>query len=410
MLGQVAPALLAPHTGSTTFDVANPVIAAVGTEVDTAAFCKLSNNAAGEWTAGLTLTNLAGDTDLHLAMWSPNVGGTPALALTNEAAACNTADNEYLLQLEPTQGLLAVFDRFAAVSWNFQGVFLTARGAVGTPFGTPVPIAGVQGTNGWGDPSIGYVDGQLMLFYGGTGQHPTQGPLPAILMAPIDLTNPQAPQAGAPVPVAFPVIPGRSPHSPTPIVGPDGDVEGLLLAEVDFVTGDSDTYFADDLDALTPHVLTFDTTGWLNGDGLAGGYIATGDYGAFYQQLREARAAWLIGDADPMTATGVTIDLLSGSPHAGAGVPNLTFFVASLALLPSPIPAPAGILGEIGLGSPQIALGLRVAPIAEDELTTWSATLPFTPGMNGVVFHVQAGVVQPGTGVALLTNTAKIAL
>src|SRR5262249_26455917 len=140
-----------------------------------------------------------------------------------------------------------------------------------------------------------WVGGKLKLFYVVTPG--TAGN--TIAMQDLDITNPAAPfVTGTAVAVARPTVSTASCHSPTPIMGPDGDVEGLWMAEN--VGGDSDMTFKAGLDPAVLPVKTVDGTNWRNNGGVAGGRLLYRDTGV---GISDIATAWLLGDVEGLGGT-----------------------------------------------------------------------------------------------------------
>ena len=234
-----------------------------GNDARTVSFAKLSNNPAGEITASITTTGLTalygGDGSsmgVVIGLYDPANG---TYLPTFEANALNSTADESFLHLSP-DGLTAIFQRP-------DGSYLSSRASVGNAFGAPTKITGL-GTDA--QAALGPVGGQMMVFF-------TDGT--NIQMQAIDLGT--ASLTGSASTVSTPVQSGAACISPFPIMGADGDVEGLFLSEE--VTakssptaydGDADPTWAGDLDPSTPNVTMIQRTDYQCCGGVASGHFS----------------------------------------------------------------------------------------------------------------------------------------
>jgi hypothetical protein len=434
---QVGPSLFAPHASSTVLDVTVPPLNAFapGTAgpggILSMSAAKLANNPPGVWTLCLTLRYAGGcagcgfgPADTLIATYDLNTS-PPTLTPTNEAGLINSA-GEGAFRIEPSRGLLAVYEDFyVANGVVLVGINLVDRPSVGVPFSNPRRILNVRGiVVSAADPAIGYVnDGtgsRLKLFWFGANYvsvaPPVVGPLRGIWMDDLNTATSATPFAvGAPRLVAVESLPGRAINSPGLIAGPDGDVEGMLVWERDWNSAanprDNDMFFADDFDPATPNVVAMDTAGTWSNNGTVLGHLllAAENYAVFppptgvpnYQIAREGVATWLIGDVEPI-GTSNPVDVRVGAPPG-----SLAWIFVSSSLLPVPVPAPAGVIGLIGLaGAAALTPGGLV--VSADALADYSFTPPPNPVLAGV-WPIQ-GVAATPAGQLALTNTAKIRL
>jgi hypothetical protein len=311
---------------------------------------------------------------------------------------------------------LAVFDRFQVQPgpYHHDGVFLAARAADNQPFRTPQRVLNVQGLAGWADPSLGYVDGKLKLFYVGIGRASSSGPwLQGILMA--DLVVPASGNPFCKDGAVFVEMP-RKPatrwiHSPTPIIaaGAKGEVRGLWYAEGDLGAWDSDMYFACDLDPKTPGQLTLDQgTTWLNTGAILGGTLVCADSTSWATlvRLQEAHGAWLLGDNAPL---GGSVTITMGAYSAPGSPSPATTMLAMGTLLTTPVALP-GAFGQLGI---QPMTWFPQGTANADQLASWGPyPVPNNPALIGT-YHLQGLSVYlspTNTMVRTLTNTATLVI
>jgi hypothetical protein len=213
--------------------------------------------------------------------------------------------------------------------------------------------------------------------------------------------------------------PGWAINSPAPIVGGDGDVEGMLVWERNWQsTGttaannprDNDAFFADDFDWNTPDVQAMDTDGtWSNNGTMLGNLILAAEtYSVFptpspappiYQTAHEGGSVWLLGDTEQIGSPD-PLDIRVGAPNG-----STAFVFLSASLLPVPFPAPPPATGLVGIASPA---PVGVIPVGPDAIADYSMNTPSSPALVGV-WPIQAVVATAG-GQIPTTNTAKLQL
>jgi len=417
-IAQPAPLWLPPGVSSSAIDgfldfTTNPQLTALTSHPRPIYACgmhKLPSDRAGEWTLTFTLRGLQGFgnpgfSGFVMAQWMP--GTATPLVLTNYANAVNGAFVDYNLELDPS-GRFAVFDRFDTPTngLNFLGVFLSSRQNDRSAFGAPIQVGNVQGTNGFADPALGYLNGKLKLFYAGKARNSANVEVEGILMDDLLGAGTSQPQAaGHPVLVAQPVDRGGQPlrtcHSPSPITGGDGDVEGLFLAEGDGTAGISEIYFAADLDPDTPHALTESSQGWLSSGGPGGG-MAIFTERANPQAPRLIQGSWLVGDEVPV---GGTADVTVSAYSPPGGSPAKVFVFGGL-WLPRPVERP-GAIGALGVAP--IPMFAGCVPDA-DQVRTFRFRIPRFPWLRGREIPLQGLAIHADQGgcVHTMTNTATI--
>jgi hypothetical protein len=320
------PGLSQPFGASTVFDITRPPFAGCGLNIQQIAFQQLPCNPLGQFTVTMSIQGLCaayGGDGLRLGLVEGTYNAAAGTCtLNSNANALFLANHEHFnLQLEPGQGRYCVFDRFDA-SFNYLGVLFARRTACGTAFGAPELVQNISGTDvGYRDPALGYVGGQLKLFFVST-----IGGTTGIYMDDLDVSNPATPRAaGSPVLVRGSSRGGVA-NSPTPLTGPDGDVEGLWHADLLSATNDNDMLFASTLDPNVLSAMTYDVPSWKNNGGIAGGRLMCGDGGFMWRQIAEAHGAWLLGDDEVI---GGVADIFGGAFGATGNVVATMVFVSS---------------------------------------------------------------------------------
>lgn len=351
---------------------------------------RLSNNAPGTWTTALTvgkLTRFFGGDDrsvgVFLGIFDPFQG---TFQWTKEANALNSTQNDRHLTLDPS-GLWAIFDRD-------DGVWLSKRSKVGTPFPAPRKVAGFGNLRGV-YPALAPVGGVMQCFYS-NGK--------AILMQPIDLAG--ARLTGRPVVVSRPLQAGARPIAPTPILGADGEAEGVFLTDElvpqsGLNTGHADLVWASDLDPATPPVMLVNRKNdYACCGGLAGGFVYFSHNISPRWHIMHAEAAWMAGDVEKI---GGRADLLVNAVNRNH--PKAIQSVVFLALKPAPPVPIAGLNGGFALDASLQEIGV-VTHSRKDGSGTLSFAIPNNPFLRGFKLATQAVVVDPHVGAATLTNTA----
>jgi len=329
----------------------------------------------GQWTTALTVRGLhknyggaslarnyllLGQLDRRRGTFKPNL----------QAKALNslTADH-FGLMLEPSKGLLAVFDRN-------DGVYFSARSSGGAAFSTPVKVRGISSR--WVDPALGYVQGSLRIFYAQRTQRSS-----VIVMQSLKVTqNPlSAAVSGSPITVVQ-AHPKAIVHSPTPIINSKGEVHGLWLAQR--VGNDSDMYFKAGLDLSEPHVRTFDNSSWLNNGAVAGGSLYAANYGNSYASVLEAPATWLVG-AD--TRRGGIAEVFGGAPLTGKTTNFAQLLTSSGTTHPLSIP---GFYGKLVLNPLQLMVVGSPRALDADGRYGWRFAIPNDSSLIDTQFPVQS--------------------
>ncbi|MEZ5990230.1 MAG: hypothetical protein R3F30_14145 [Planctomycetota bacterium] len=296
-----------------------------------------------------------------------------------------------------------VFGPFAnyAVVDQPSGPVIAERTTPTAAYGTPKPISGISAT--YVDPSLGNVNGSLKLFWVDTVSST------GIFMADLkkDTSGNWSIDTKTQVLVAVPNVSGNIVHSPTPIHGPDGDVEGLFLAERN--GNESNMFFADDLDPKTPHGLVNAHTYWQNNGGVAGGMFIWADASStptpYYQAAVEGFGSWLVGDVETLNGT---MDLHAGfdnttSPFA----PNITVVMLSGGLIAKPITL-TGFFGEFGLDLTTLYTPFTTLVHKDaSELASVAFVIPNDASLKGT-YAIQGLSIQIKPQVLCFSNTAKM--
>ncbi len=368
------------------FDVKK--LSAVGTDIRQISLWHLPGDRPGRWTAGLTMSKLStafggNGTNVGVVM---GVYDRTAQTFTPSKLAKNLSSpgDDFGLMIEPTRGLLAVLD-------HPSGPVLATRTRVTAPFGAPKRIQGF--TASFVDPALGFIGGQLHIFY-----VVSTGNAPGLYMTRLDEKTPKL--VGTPVRVGKTVLTQGlftgTTHSPTPIVGADGDIEGLWNA--DSVGNDSDMYFSEDLDPTTPHHLVANTSRWANNGGVAGGELHFAESGNYAAGTLSAGVAWLLGDIEK---PGGTVDITGAV--AGAPTALTLVFLSDRTAKPFAIP---GFGGKFGLNLAAFSVLGSFQHTSMTQRGSLSFKMPI--GISKIRVPIQ-GLSIVGTQLTF-TNTARIVI
>jgi len=382
---------------------------------------KMPGDPAGTFTICFTIRALVqpwnpGFSGFLIAKWTP--GAKTPLVLTPQANDLNEAFIDYNLNLEPVRrnhkgrvvggGRVGVFDRFqfGSSGLEYVGAYLATRKDDRSNFGKARKISGLVGMPEYADPTLGYVDGRLKLFYTSTQKALGGKPVFGIWMQDLDAESASGPRVRG---RATLVAKGNDrgvgkkpwlPHSPNLVHGADGDVEGMFLAEGedDTTFQRSDLFFAADLDPATPHALTLASKGWIASGGLAGGTLLVND-SEIVGAPRVAEGAWLVGDR---VARGERADVtLTAFAEPGSRATTVLF---AGRWLRQPVQLP-GVFGQSGVfGFP---IGIRKTN--KDQQAHFRVRMPrFAP--RGWALPIQGLSIHRSGGkwIRTLTNTATI--
>ncbi len=368
----------------------------VGTGVTQVSLVHLPNNPAGTWTACLTIQRLTtayggtGQVDgVVMGLWNMANGTFTPNTLGNKM---NTGHKgEFGLMIEPKLGLVAVVDKS-------DGVYLSKRTVFTLAFPAPFKIKGVPGT--YVDPSVGTVGGKLKLFYVATFNN-VAGIYMSDLVVPANMSATNPPSiTGTPVLVSAKVQTGGLVHSPSPMMGPDSDIEGLYMAER--VGNDSDMFLANDLNPSTPTLKVADNTAWMNNGGFAGGVLHMANSAHYASGSDELGVAWLLGDNEKV---GGTMNITSGVFRESAAVVMPVFL--SLKLLPAAIPI-SGFIGKLGL-DPSVIISIgNIAHATPDQRGSLAIPLPNNSALKGLVLPIQGIAFEVAKGRKTFSNTAWV--
>ena len=220
--------------------------------------------------------------------------------------------------------------------------------------------------------------------------------------------GPAAPSlAGSPVAVAAEVQGGSQPGAPSPITGPDGDVEALwavdiVIPQLGAGSGDADPTIHNDLDPSTPGIVQVNRTDWQGWGGIAGGFIYfSHDISAGNMHLMHAEGAVLLGDSE---TPGGTVDIRLASPNYGTTLTGTVLFGAGVA---APVMIP-GIRGGFGLSTVS-PVTLSGSTNSKDGMIDFQFDVPAT-FPTGFSIAIQGVTFDAGSGFTTLSNTAWIHL
>ena len=345
---------------------------------------QLPRDPAGTWTTCLSGGGLAtafggvGGSDMLIGRWNRL---TKKFTRTTEAAKLNSTGTDFGLMLDST-GRHAVFDRAS-------GPFYAFRVAPGIAFSTATAIAGITGV--FVDPALGRINGKLVLFF-------IIGP--DIVMQSLDVSNPTAPKVtGTAVIVAKTMKSGGTANSPTPLIGKDGDTEGLFAADV--VSPDNDMTFNADLNPATPALMFVNTNGWINNGGVAGGMFTF----ANANQVSQVETAWLVGDDE---AIGKIADI-TGAVIKGGATPAITvLFMAAKEI--TPLPKIGSFFGNFALDIPTLFVLGSMPHLFANETASISFPIPNDTRLKNISVALQGLSVDTNSGNATFTNTAFLSI
>ncbi len=392
----VGPGLIRGPAASQVFNKTK--LSALGTGFPQISLWKLPGDTTGVWTACLTVWDL---TSTYGGNGSTNglvIGSYDQVKQTftpsTNAAKLNSTSHEFGLMVEPRLGRYAVFDRFTNRFRGHVGVFFSSRVPT-QAFSAPVQVQGLTINFTFADPALGYVGGKLKLFFNAIYNN-VQG----IYMQDLDISNLQAPKVTGTAVLVAKSNQGGQMHSAMPITGPDGDVEGLWLGDVS--GSDSDMYFANDLDPATPNHLVINTSSWLNNGGIAGGVLHWADTASpYYEAVKDAEAAWLLGDNE---AVGGTADIFGAVVTKSLPLATKTIvFVSDQPTAPVSVP---GFYGMVALNVNVLAVLGTMQHTNADHTAALSLPIPNNPKLKGLRVALQGFAVDPTKPIYALTNTA----
>jgi hypothetical protein len=365
-----------------------------GTDIQQIFHCKLPTDKDGRWTTCVTVAKLpkffGGDdqsTGIVMGIYAPYEGFFD-VGLVPVAKLLNSTGRDANLTLDPS-GLWAIFDRD-------DGVYVAKRSGTTASFAAPTKV---QGFGALRDvmPALGPVGGKMKVFY--TDRT-------AIQMQDIDLAG--AKLVGSPTVVSRPLQANAKPLRPTPLIGGDGDVEGLFLAEevkphTKTNTGDADPVFAFDLDPATPPIMHVNRTDWQPGGSPAGGFLSFGHDISPRFHLMHSEIALLLGDNELI---GGTADIKMWGTNHSHPKPLVSAVFFSLGTIPK-VPIP-NINGWLGLLPP--ILGDFGTAVHKDKEGSGLIRIPIPNAafLRGLILDLQAIVVDPVKGQITFTNTAPL--
>jgi hypothetical protein len=311
---------------------------------------------------------------------------TDTLTTNNDAAALNTTGTDFGLMQHHT-GLFAVFDRLPGPP------HLATRTAVGQPWVDFGPIGGLP-SQSYYDPALADYQGQPHLLHV-LGVN--------IAMSPIDLTTGQL--TGPSVVIASAARAGSTANSPTPIVGPNGELIGI--SHHDVLGADNDHYISLDLDFNTPALLVNDTTTWTNNGGYIGGRFFDAESSPAPYHVLSFDTYWCTGGR---ASVGDTIHVAFHVPPA---MPPTHVHLSAMLLandFAPPITVP-GIQGQLGL---QLSSVFWPGQLLLHDNTTGTASLaiavPPVPAFSGIQFAMQSVTTDVMSNTFTFGNTARFAI
>lgn len=370
------------------FMIINSVTSVPGQDIRSVHHVQLPGDVPGTWTTALSVGSLenwfGGDgksSGLVLGLFDPGKG---TFVVNQEAKALNSSADESNFYLD-AKGLWAIFR-------SGNSIMLASRAKVGTAFGKPVAVTGFGALQD-PSPSLARVGGQDVCFYSdGT----------SILSAPIDLKNAKVDLTKATL-VSHVVQKGARPFAPTPLIGADGDCEGVLFSEEVSIT-DSDLVWAGDLDPTTPALLFMQRPDYTNNASPAGGYIswAHRDLPKLPWHLMHSEAAWLLGDIEaPGGLMDITLAAVTPAPSQVAS------FVFGSTNLWQAVPV-SGFGGTLGINPLTMVLLGFALHTDQGGLTQLSITVPNQPALKGVVVQIQAVAVNSTNKSFTLGSTSHL--
>jgi hypothetical protein len=237
----------------------------------------------------------AGGGDVWCGLYDVNADTFTPLT---DVDAVNTTLYEFGLMYNPSAGSSnsATFGPATVAVWDDSVlVRCTYRTAFGQPFLPHQAITNAPA--GFIDPTLATIGGALHLLYVGSGAggqtiwadrlNITQGNPPSFSLA---LSPRMLVDAAAVTAAGF----SGTPHSPTPIVGGDGNLQALVFC-ANAPSGDSDTYWISAVDATGKVFLIDDSPGWSNNGGVIGGRVFQANAVSIYHAF-EFECAYLSGD------------------------------------------------------------------------------------------------------------------
>jgi hypothetical protein len=403
---QVGPGIIKGETESKVFNISYKAIKDLTvSEIQAISHYRTVGLKPSEATTCLTVKGLASShggngTNVGILMGVHDLKADTFVA-NKKAAKLNSAGDDFGLHVgDPATPILA---RIAVLDWPAGPQISDLRDTTGSDYPSPSAISGFGSTT-YVDPSLGKYDGKFWLFYVAGGGS-------SIDMAELvkdSTTKKWSVNLTKGIQVVVPSVTGNLVHSPSPVIGKDGDVEGLFYAER---TGtDSDMYFKSGLDKATKGGLVNDQTYWQNNGGYFGGTFYWGDArstpSAYYAAVYTANTTWMVGDSEK---AGGTIDLTAGC-WSGATTGPVTVLLVSGGLLSTPVTVP-GILGKYGLDLTTLVTGLGV--IAHSPLNhEGSISLPIPSSLSPATIYMQGlSVTNDGTkAVFAFTNTGSFSI
>jgi len=370
------------------FMIINSVTSVPGQDIRSIHHVQLAGDTPGTWTTALSVAALesffGGDgksSGVVMGLFDPTKG---SFTVNQEAKNLNSTADESDLYLDAS-GTWAIFRRG-------NSIMLSSRAKVGTPFSKPVAVTGF-GSLQDPSPSLARIGSQDLCFYSnGT----------SILSAPIDLKAAKVDLTKSTI-VSHPIQKGARPFAPTPLIGADGDCEGVFFSE-EVSAADSDLVWAADLDPATPALMFMQRPDYTNHASPAGGYISWSHKNPpkLGWHLMHSESAWLLGDIE---APGGLMDItLAAVTPAPSQVVSFVFGSTNL-WKAQPVSGFAGTLGINPLAMVMLGFALHTD---KGGMTQLSIAVPNQPSLKGVVVQIQAVAINSLRKSFTFSNTSRI--
>lgn len=314
--------------------------------------------------------------------------------------AFNTTAYEFGLMYNPSGGSSngSTFAPATVAVWD-DGTLArcTYRTAVGQPWAPHQGISNI--ISGFIDPTLASIDGVLHILYIGSGAGGqtiwadqlliTQGNPPAI-------TVQQNPRALVDATMVTAAGFTGTPHSPTPILGSDGNLQALVFCCND-PSGDSDTYWVSAVDGNAKVFQIDNSVGWSNNGGVIGGRVFQANTNGIYHSY-DFDCGFLTGDDErasrgrPNRTAAIDVHV----PPDPTGLPWAAALLIDGALIPGgPLP---GVFAPLIQGDLAVQWTGIIPPFtmpSPSQLTGRSGILaPIPPSLAGTIY-VQAILIHP---------------
>ncbi|MHC4078170.1 MAG: hypothetical protein ACYST0_06975, partial [Planctomycetota bacterium] len=397
---QVAPGQFAPFANDTVFTKANLTslgvyrAGATNKGILQINFSKVPGvDKVGQWTVSLTVNDLspryggAASGGTYVVMGQYDTNKTPHTFTANTQANLmnNTANGvNFGLMIEPRDGMCCAVDQR-------DGIYFSRRLNATGPFPRPVRVSFAPGTPGL--PAGNYV-------------HPVPCFLDKTTLVMI-YTDRSANVVWRQLKLAFDqngiirkaemqkvnvITTTTRPHSPTPIIDRNGNVQGLWLAIHSPISSgaDSDMYFLPGLTPKDKPIKLYDNSGLMGSGGVCGGrlFFANNSPPNGNSAASVGRVAWLVGSN---TSLGGPATMTCGVHNPKRPLaPFLTRIALSLQLNAG-VNAGSAIPGWNGLYAlnASILVFSHMLTATADEVAHWTRPVPRDNALIGVRVSVQ---------------------